>query len=50
MLSVSHGRQPCRRVSGFSEVDVLYSLEVNEWNGRREPQLIVKDLRKSQDA
>jgi single-stranded-DNA-specific exonuclease len=35
---------------GFSEVDVLYSLEVNEWNGRREPQLIVKDLRKSQDA
>ena len=26
-------------------IDVAYHLEVNEWNGRRKPQLNVRDLR-----
>jgi single-stranded-DNA-specific exonuclease len=33
-------------VRGLPEVDVVYSLQVNEWNGRRESELVVKDIKK----
>ena len=29
------------------EVDVAYSLEVNEWNGRTSVELLLKDLAES---
>lgn len=30
-------------------VDVVVSLEVNEWNGRRTPQLMIKDMRNKEE-
>jgi single-stranded-DNA-specific exonuclease len=36
------------KLSGY--IDIVYSLEVNEWNGRKRLQLNVKDLRPSDDA
>jgi len=32
-----------------ARVDVAYTLDVNEWNGRRNLQLQVQDLRPAQD-
>jgi len=31
-----------------THIDVVYNLEFNEWNGRRQMQLNLKDLRLSQ--
>jgi single-stranded-DNA-specific exonuclease len=36
------------KLSGY--IDVVYSLEINEWNGRKRLQLNVKDLQPSADA
>ncbi len=30
-------------------VDILFTLDINEWNGRRSVQIIIKDLRKSEE-
>jgi single-stranded-DNA-specific exonuclease len=41
---LGHLAEPLRR---HQQIDLLYTLEVNEWNGERKLQLNVKDLRRA---
>lgn len=38
----------CARLSAGEEIDIVFELGVNEWNGNREIQLKIVDLRKSE--
>ena len=38
------------RPSAGARADVAYTLEVNEWNGRRQLQLNVKDIKSAEEA
>ncbi len=44
-FGLSHKTEHCKK---GDVVDVVYELEVNEWNGKRELQLNIKDIKKAE--
>ena len=39
----------CQRIKIGDQVDLIFEVDINEWNGSRELQLKIKDIRLSQD-
>ena len=36
-------------ISAGDVVDIIYSIDINEWNGKASVQIVIKDIRKSQE-
>jgi single-stranded-DNA-specific exonuclease len=59
-MKLAEGHQPAMDAIAFGfghvaenmygNIDAVYALEVNEYNGRRNPQLVIQDMRQALDV